>query len=139
MNWDAQKMHDKTGNNMRASEYSGKSFNRPTSPSGLLRAYEFVQGNFAGMNDPVPCREPSSGERIQTNLLDVAIYAEEVAELLANVTARIVKNYPEACGEDPDAMKADYIPDYFSDLRASTSRIRSALSRIQDIAQRIDL
>lgn len=140
MNWDAQKMQDKRENNMRASEYSDKSFKSPTAHSGLLRGHEFLQGTFAGIMDaPVPCRVPSSGERIQTSLLDVAIYAEEVAELLASVTTRIVKNYPEACAEDPGAMKGDYIPDYFSDLRASTCRIRSALSKIQDITQRIDL
>lgn len=122
---------------MRASDYGDKGERVWKDP--IHHARSCAEFNMVRDRMDAPAQAKSSGERISDDLQSVAKYAEEVAEFLAARTSSIVKHYPEACSEDPGAMKADYIPDYFSNLRASTCRIRAALSAIMDVGQRIDL
>lgn len=84
-------------------------------------------------------RTIASGERVAQTLEETAKFAEEVLEFLQFRTSSIARKYNDGCAEDPSAIKEDYIPDYFNDIRFNTARIKSALEAIRNIGERIDL
>lgn len=142
MNWDARKTQIKMENRMRVNQES-------TGPTLYEKKYcggETLGGMVSGtvkretisssyLNSP---RTQSSGEKVAGDLEEIARYAEEVLEFLQLRTNSIVKDYAEN-GEDCDAQKEEYYPEYFATLRAYSNRIRYALEGIRRVGEKIDL
>jgi hypothetical protein len=138
MNWDAQKMHDKKENKMRI---GNNSFDRDCikkfgTSTGLGAALQY---KYSDSSNPSPIeRELSTGEKVTEDLVELAKFAEEVADFISARTARIVKPEPAECCS-AETMKSPYYPEYFQILINQTNRIRDALYRIRATGESIDL
>lgn len=138
MNWDAQKMHNKKEKNMRVSDNGCKNgCENGRGPTIYEKKYSRDDIKYPNTNAPTPtCR--STGEKVTSEMVELAKFAEEVSELLYNKTTGIVTYEPcEAATDEP--MKSPYYPEYFQILLNQHDRIREALYRIKSIAERIDL
>lgn len=130
MNWDAQKMQGKRENKMRVSD---------SHHIGRVPMFEtrYSQTDIKYPND-TPASSRSTGEKVTSEMVELAKFAEEVSELLYNKTVGIIRCEPAECASD-EPMKSPYYPEYFQILLNQNNRIREALYRIKDIAERIDL
>ena len=108
-------------------------------PSMFEKKYQPTLNQNARGDCPTPItRERSTGEKVTEDLVELAKFAEEVADFMSVRTSRIVRCEPEegCCAED---VKSPYYPEYFQILINQSNRIRDALYRIRAIGESIDL